>query len=43
MLVPPWNEDPEQTRPWFVQLRALRDRLLREGVDPRRCATCRWG
>jgi len=34
MLVPPWNEDPEQTRPWFVQLRALRDRLLREGVDP---------
>jgi len=34
MLVPPWNEDPEQTRPWFVQLRALRDRLLDDGVDP---------
>jgi len=34
MLVPPWNEDPEQTRPWFVRLRALRDRLLDEGADP---------
>jgi len=34
MLVPPWNEDPEQTRPWFVQLRALRDRWLDEGVSP---------
>ena len=34
MLVPPWNEDPEQTRPWFVRLRALRDRLLHEGADP---------
>ena len=34
MLVPPWNEDPEQTRPWFIRLRALRDRLLNDGVDP---------
>ena len=34
MLVPPWNEDPEQTRPWFVQLRGLRDRLLDDGVPP---------
>jgi len=34
MLVPPWNEDPEQTRPWFVQLRALRDRLAERGVAP---------
>ena len=25
MLIPPWNEDQEQTRPWFVQLRELRD------------------
>jgi pyridoxal phosphate enzyme (YggS family) len=34
MLVPPWNADPEQTRPWFVQLRGLRDRWLEAGVSP---------
>jgi pyridoxal phosphate enzyme (YggS family) len=33
MLVPPWNEDPEQTRPWFVRLREFRDRLLDSGVS----------
>ena len=32
MLIPPWNEDQEQTRPWFVQLRELRDRWLDEGI-----------
>ena len=32
MLVPPWNEDPERTRPWFARLREFRDRLLREGI-----------
>jgi pyridoxal phosphate enzyme (YggS family) len=34
MLIPPWNEDQEQTRPWFVQLRDLRDRWLAEGTPP---------
>ena len=34
MLVPPWNEDQEQTRPWFVRLRELRDAWLSEGVRP---------
>ena len=34
MLLPPWSEDPEVTRPWFVRLRALRDRLLEHGVPP---------
>jgi uncharacterized pyridoxal phosphate-containing UPF0001 family protein len=34
MLVPPWNEDPEQTRPWFVRLRQFRERLLASGVAP---------
>ncbi len=34
MLVPPWNEDQEQTRPWFVRLRDLRDAWRREGVRP---------
>lgn len=32
MMLPPWNEDPEQTRPWFVRAREYRDRLLRDGV-----------
>jgi pyridoxal phosphate enzyme (YggS family) len=27
MLIPPWSTDPEETRPWFVRLRQLRDRL----------------
>ena len=34
MLIPPWNEDQEQTRPWFKRLRDLRDRWLAEGVPP---------
>jgi pyridoxal phosphate enzyme (YggS family) len=32
MLIPPWNEDQEQTRPWFVKLRMLRDAWLASGV-----------
>jgi pyridoxal phosphate enzyme (YggS family) len=32
MLLPPWNEDQEQTRPWFVRLRQLRDEWLADGV-----------
>ena len=32
MLMPPWSDDPEQTRPWFVRLRALRDRLIGDGI-----------
>ena len=31
MILPPWNEDPEQTRPWFVRLRELRDRWVADG------------
>jgi len=34
MLIPPWNEDPEQTRPWFVRLRELREAWLAAGVPP---------
>jgi pyridoxal phosphate enzyme (YggS family) len=34
MLIPPWNEDQEQTRPWFARLRALRDTWLEQGVPP---------
>ena len=32
MLLPPWSEDPEATRPWFVRLREFRDRLIESGV-----------
>jgi PLP dependent protein len=32
MLMPPWNEDQEKTRPWFARIRKFRDRLVNEGV-----------
>ena len=32
MIVPPWNEDQELTRPWFVRLRKLRDEWIADGV-----------
>ena len=32
MLMPPWNDDQEQTRPWFVRLREFRDSLIQRGV-----------
>jgi len=34
MLIPPWSEDPERTRPWFARIREFRDRLLQEDVPP---------
>jgi len=32
MIVPPWNEDQEQTRPWFGRLRELRDSWIADGL-----------
>jgi uncharacterized pyridoxal phosphate-containing UPF0001 family protein len=32
MLLPPWSEDPNDSRPYFGQLRELRDRLRSEGI-----------
>jgi PLP dependent protein len=32
MLVPPWSDNPEDVRPWFRQLRELRDRLVSDGA-----------
>ena len=32
MVLPPWNENQEETRPWFARLRALRDRLIAAGI-----------
>jgi pyridoxal phosphate enzyme (YggS family) len=34
MTIPPLFENPEDTRPFFAQLRDLRTTLLNEGVDP---------
>lgn len=34
MVLPPWSEDPAAARPYFRQLRMLRDDLERSGVDP---------
>jgi pyridoxal phosphate enzyme (YggS family) len=34
MAIPPWGEDPEASRPWFRQLRELRDRLEQERDYP---------
>jgi PLP dependent protein len=34
MLLPPAAADPEAVRPFFRRLRALRDRLTADGVDP---------
>jgi len=36
MLLPPWSEDAERTRPYFRRLRVLRDRLIAEGIDAAR-------
>ena len=33
MLLPPWFDDPERARPYFRRLRALRQRLVEEGID----------
>jgi pyridoxal phosphate enzyme (YggS family) len=30
MLLPPWSDDPEESRPWFVRLRQFRDRLAED-------------
>ena len=32
MIIPPWNENQEETRPWFARLRQLRDRLIARGI-----------
>jgi PLP dependent protein len=33
MLLPPWSDDPEQSRPWFARLREFRDRLVASGIS----------
>jgi PLP dependent protein len=33
MTMPPWFDDPEDARPYFVALRELRDGIIREGIE----------
>jgi pyridoxal phosphate enzyme (YggS family) len=33
MTMPPWFDDPEDARPYFVALRELRDRIIDENVN----------
>jgi pyridoxal phosphate enzyme (YggS family) len=33
MLLPPWFDNPEQTRPYFRRLGQLRERLVADGID----------
>jgi uncharacterized pyridoxal phosphate-containing UPF0001 family protein len=32
MLLPPLADNPEDARPWFAELRGLRDQLVASGV-----------
>jgi pyridoxal phosphate enzyme (YggS family) len=32
MILPPFSDDPEDSRPWFRRLRDLRDRLIADGA-----------
>lgn len=34
MTIPPFFDDPERARPYFIRLRELRDTLLNEGIEP---------
>jgi len=33
MTMPPWFDDPEDARPYFVALRELRDRIVEEDIE----------
>ena len=34
MLIPPWDSDPEATRPWFARLREMAGAFVGEGLLP---------
>jgi pyridoxal phosphate enzyme (YggS family) len=43
MLIPPASAQPEDSRPWFRQLRDVRDALVADGVPPDRLAELSMG
>jgi len=43
MLLPPFYEDPEDSRPWFRRVRELRDELVGSGIPPDRMVDLSMG
>ena len=43
MVIPPWSDDPERTRPYFRRLQELRTELGAEGVAPEMLAELSMG
>jgi hypothetical protein len=43
MIVPPYAEDPERSRPWFRELCGLRDQLIAEGFPAERLGALSMG
>jgi len=43
MTMPPYPEDPEESRPYFVRLRNLREELVRSGTLTAQCAELSMG
>lgn len=43
MTIPPFFDDPERTRPYFIRLRELRNALLEEGIEPARLSELSMG
>ena len=43
MIVPPFPDEPEDSRPWFRRLRELRDALIAGGVDASHLAELSMG
>jgi PLP dependent protein len=43
MVIPPFPEQPEDSRPWFQRLRLVRDELVADGVPPAQLAELSMG
>jgi len=43
MVMPPFAEDPEASRPYFVRLRGLQDALCEAGIPPENCSQLSMG
>lgn len=43
MTMPPYAEDPEESRPYFIRLRELREKLARTGALPAECRELSMG
>ena len=43
MTMPPYPEDPEESRPYFVRLRELQERLRQSGIPPGHCSELSMG